>query len=116
MTRQQLHDTIAKAVKARAELILTVTHGLGELLPDTPFQGYLLGADLYQYGFVWGFLPQTGLYYKFMLDRIVTAKATKTKYAVRKDACYQFALEEEQFARLSGFDNIFGQAARYAGE
>lgn len=116
MTPNQVYDTIAKAINEKKELTLTVKHGLGDLLPNTPFQGYILGDDTYQYSFAWGFLPHTRLYYKFMLDSIVSAKATATAYATREDACYQHSIEEEHFARLEGFDNIYVQAARSAGK
>lgn len=116
MTTKQIYATIEKAINEGVEVILTVKHGLGDSIPDTAFEAYILGNDTYQYGFVWGRLTHQGLYYKLLLDNITAAKATSTKHAVRDDACYQHAIEEEHYARLQGFDNIYVQAARHAGK
>jgi hypothetical protein len=114
MTANQIYDTIEKAINTKTELTFTVKHGLGDTIPDTSFQAYILGNDTYQYAFTWGYLPGLNLYYKFMLDNIVLAKSTTKKYDVRDDACYQHAIEEEHFGRLVGFDNVYSQAARHA--
>lgn len=114
MTPKQVYDTIKKSINDKTELVLTVKHGLGDTIPNTPFQAYILGNDTYQYAFVWGFLAGQNLYYKFMLDNIVSAKATTIKYSVREDACYQYAIEEEHFEQIDGFDNVYSQAARHS--
>lgn len=114
MKPKQIYDTIEKAINDKKELVLTVKHGLGDTIPDTSFQAYILGDDTYQYAFVWGYLPGQNLYYKFMLDNITSSMLTTKKYSVREDACYQHALEEEHFGLLEGFDNIYAQAARHS--
>lgn len=114
MTATQIYDTIEKAIKNKNVLILTVKHGLGDTIPDTSFEAYILGDDTYQYSFTWGYLPDQKLYYKFMLSNIVLAKASTKKYDVREDACYQHSIEEEHYRSLAGFENIYIQAARTA--
>ena len=107
-----IYDTIQQAIDNKTELSLTVKHAFGESFPGTRFQAYILGDDAYQYKFVWGYLPDSNDYYRFSLDHITAAKATKDKYSVREDACYQYAIDEDHFARLQGFANIFNTAAR----
>lgn len=116
MSPKEIYEVIEKAINEKSELVLTVKHGLGDTIADTQLQGYRLGHDTYQYDYVWGYLPDLNLYYKFLLDQIVAAKATNAKYTVREDACYQYAIEEETFAQLDGFTNIYVQAARHANQ
>lgn len=116
MSVKEIYEVIEKAINEKSELVLTVKHGLGDLIPDTHFQAYRLGDDTYQYSYVWGYLPNLNLYYKFRLDQIVAAKATITKYGVREDACYQHSIEEDTYAQLEGFKNVYAQAARHANQ
>jgi hypothetical protein len=101
------YTKIQEGIRNNTEITLAVRHGLGDIIQDTTFQAYILGDDSYQYSFVWGYLPDLNLYYKFMLDNIITVKNTTKKYSVRKEASYQHAIEEEQFAILENFTNIF---------
>ena len=114
MNEYPLNSVIDKAINNSLELNLTVKHGFGELIPSTRFQAYILGNDTYQYAFTWGYLPDIGLFYKFMLSSIVDAKVTGKSFTSRNDACYQHAIEEEHFAVLDGFNNIYVQSARCA--
>lgn len=116
MSPKEIYEVLEKAINEKNEVVLTVKHGLGDTIPDTHFQGYRLGNDTYQYGYVWGYLSDLNLYYKFLLDQIVAVKVIETKYAVREDACYQHAIEEDTFAQLDGFKNIYAQAARLASQ
>jgi len=108
------YSKIENGIKNNTEVILAVRHGLGDIIEGTKFQPYILGDDSYQYSFVWGFLPDFNLYYKFMLDNIITVKNTTIEYFVREDACYQHAIEEEQFAVLKNFQNIYNNAAKHS--
>lgn len=114
MTKKQIYETIEKAINTKTELILTVKHGLGSIIDNTHFQPYILGDDTYQYSFIWGYLSEQNLYYKFILDNIVAAKLSVKKYDVREDACYQYSCEEEHFGHIEGFENAYFQAARHA--
>lgn len=112
MTPNQIYAVIEKAINTQTELLLTVKHGLGGNIDNTSFQPYILGDDTYQFGFVWGYLTHSGLYYKFFLDNISFAKLTTKKYNVREDACYQHSIEEEHYCRSETFDNIYAQSAQ----
>ena len=116
MSPKEIYEIIEKAINEKSELVLTVKHGLGDTIANTQFQAYMLGHDTYQYDYVWGYLSDLNLYYKFLLDQIVAVKLTNVKYAAREDACYQYAIEEETFAQLDGFTNIYAQAARHANQ
>jgi hypothetical protein len=113
MTAKQIYEIIEKGLNNTTELSISVKHGLGTTIDDTHFQAYILGSDTYQYSFVWGYLPGQNLYYKFMLNNISAIKLTSKKYKVRKDACYQYSIEEEHYGCLDGFDNIYMQAAQH---
>lgn len=113
MTRNQIYETLEKAINNKSEIMLSAKHGLGSLIDGMRFQPYILGDDSFQYPFVWGYLPGNNEYYKFMLDNVVATKSVAAKYDVREDACYQHAINEDHFARLTGFDNIYGQAAKH---
>lgn len=115
METNQIYDTIQRAIDAKMELSFNYKHGIGGEISNV-FHAYILGDDTMQYSFVWGYLPDQGLYYKFMLSNIVSAKLLTKKYAVREDACYQYSIEEEHFNRVEGFTNSFGEAARLAGQ
>lgn len=114
MSSKSIYDTIREAIQTKQEVILEVKHGAGGTIPNTYFQAYILGSDTYQYDFVWGSLGSDGLYYKFLLDNIISAKSTNIKYTVSSEACYQHALEEEHYQRIEGFANVYSQGAKNA--
>ena len=114
MTAKTIYNSIETAIDTNSEIKLSVKHGLGSNIDNTLFQPYILGDDTYQYSFVWGYLPGLNLYYKFRLTDILSADLLQTKFNVREDACYQYAIEEDHFAKLSGFTNIYLQAAKTA--
>ncbi len=109
---KKIIDTIDKAIQEKKALILRVKHGLGSTLEDIGFEPYIYGDDTLQYPFVWGYLSHSGLFYKLLLDHIISAKLTEESFSVRPEACYQYALEEEHFSVLKGFSNVYGQEAR----
>jgi len=112
MTQKEIYQKIEQALQEKTELLLTVKHGLGEIIPNIAFQPYVLGDDAFQYSFTWGYQSDNKDYYRFMLSSIVSAKKTKIKYDVRTDACYQYAIDEDHFGRLAGFDNIYNGPAK----
>jgi hypothetical protein len=107
-----LVDIIKKGIEDKIELILTAKYGLGDKNLEVPFQPYIYGEDSMQYQFVWGYLSYPMLFYKFHMDNIVSAKLSDTTFTVLPNACYQYAIEEERYAVLPDFDNIYADAAR----
>jgi hypothetical protein len=110
-----LVKTIREAIKTQRELLLTVKHGLGDEL-EVPFQPYIQGQDKMQYEFVWGYLSYSMVFYKLYIENIISAKLTDVTYTVLPNACYQYALEEEHYAVLQDFHNIYSDAARLGTE
>ncbi len=102
-------ETIQKAIKLATELRISARHGHGDYI-DTILQPYIQGDDTYQYRFVWGYIPHNGLYYKFFLDNIKSAKLGSLTYTARPDAVYLYSIEESLYAVLPGFDKISFEA------
>lgn len=113
MKESEVYKEIEKGIEEKSELLFSVKHGLGKVIDNISFQAYILGDDTFQYSFVWGYIPGQNLYYKFMLENIISISQTTKEYNVRLDACYQYAINETHFMRLDKFKNIYGEAARH---
>jgi len=74
-------------------------------------QPYIYGDDIFQYSFVWGYLPDRKVCYKFLLDNIRKVVLTKTNYKVVPEVSYQYSLEEEHYDVLQGFRRIYAEEA-----
>lgn len=112
MNKEEIYSIIKKGIKEQNTVILSVRHGLGSVINNTKFEPYILGDDAYQFPFTWGYLPYQNIFYKFDLNNILSAKLGNEKFEISDDACYQYAIEEEHFAEVDGFNNIFIKAAR----
>jgi hypothetical protein len=111
MTKEEIYNIIDQGINQKQTLILSVRHGLGSVINNTKFDPYIVGDDTYQFQFAWGYLPEQNLFYKFDLDNIESAKLGNEKFEISEEACYQYAIEEEHFAEVEGFKNIFMKAA-----
>ncbi len=116
MTIEEIYNVIDQGVNQKKTLILSVRHGLGSVIDNTIFSPYILGDDTYQFQFAWGHLPELNLFYKFYLDNIESAKLGNEKFEISEEACYQYAVDEEHFAEVDGFKNIFIKAAKTTSE
>jgi hypothetical protein len=108
MEENRIKQAIKKAIDSNKTLDLTIKHGVGDTI-EISLDPYILGSDTMQYDFVWGYIPFNKLYYKLILDFILSARVSEKKFEVQNDAVYLFALEEEHFEIVGGFDNIYGQ-------
>ena len=117
MDSNVIYEIIERAINDKKELIINMKYASGhgrDTLDDLSFQPYILGDDTMQFGFVWGYLSSNHLYYKILLENIITAKLTSRKFDVKDDACYQYIDEESHFAMLDKFKNYFRGPARIA--
>ena len=103
MTKLEIGNTVQMAIENAQSVTIKFKHGVGEEL-TLPFDPYIYGDDTMQYSFVWGYLPQNNLYYKFMFDIVTSVKLTPDKFSVKDDAVYLYAIEEEHWCRVSGIE------------
>ena len=90
---------IIKAIEDHETLLIKMKYGLGNEL-ELEFDPYIYGDDIMQYKFVWGYLPWSKLYYKLMVDFIISIKKTNKKFELNKGAMYINSLEEKHYASL----------------
>jgi hypothetical protein len=103
----EIYERLNTAISKNKAIILTVKNGLGSEIKELKFYPYILGDDSFQFAFVWGQLQESKLFYKFNLQNIIELKISQEVFNYSNNACYQYALEEEHYNTISGFDNIF---------
>ena len=112
MDNKEIYEVIKLGVKENRTLNISVRNGLGSIIKDIEFEPYIIGDDTFQFSFAWGHLPQQGLFYRFKLENILSANFRSKNFQISSDACYQYAIEEEHFAVVDDFTNMFVQTAR----
>lgn len=87
-------------------MVVTLKYSGGSEL-ETEMNPYILGEDIMQYEFVWGFLPHSGNYYKLELDKVVSVKDTIKRFKVEPEAVYLYAIEERHTAVVAPWHRVF---------
>jgi hypothetical protein len=102
MHQSVIYNLIKEAINQKRELKMNIKYGLGDNSDsiEVEFQPYVLGSDIFQYSYVWGYLPHDDTYYKFLLNLINSVKASGDTYTVRANPPYPYALGEEHYASL----------------
>lgn len=98
------YSRIIRGITGKTEIILAVSHNKGNIIENILFEPYIIGSDLFEYTFVWGYLPEAKIYYKFMIGNILTVKNTSKQISIREDASYHTTMSERQFAILESFE------------
>lgn len=96
MKSTDIEKKIIEAIENHKTILITFKYGLGDDL-EIEFDPYIYGSDTMQYGFVWGFLPWSNLFYKLMFDFIISVKTTGKIFKIQSDAIYLYAMEEEHY-------------------
>jgi hypothetical protein len=113
MKNQDFNAIIREAVKNKQTLEFEVRYGIGNDFLKIELDTYIFGADIYQYDFVWGYLPDEQKYYKLMLEFIYSINQTHKNFIVQNDALYLYASEEEHWSRVDDEENenlkVYGQ-------
>ena len=92
-------EKIIAAIENHETLLVKMKYGLGNEF-EVEFDPYIFGDDIMQYKFVWGYLPSNKLYYKLIVDFIISIKKTNKKFEFNKGAMYINSFEEEHYASL----------------
>jgi hypothetical protein len=95
----KIEEKIIHAIENHETLLIKMKYGLGNEL-EVEFDPYIYGSDIMQYGFIWGFLPWNRLYYKLMVDFIISIEKTNKKFELNTKAMYINSSEEEFYASL----------------
>ena len=103
MSAQPFEALIIKAIDSQTDLIIEVktpTEGSIELR----FSPYLYGYDFLHLPFIWGFLPDQQVLYRFYLDRILAIWSGATRFSLRPGPIYLYGSEEEHLRQIDGLD------------
>jgi hypothetical protein len=100
------YELLEKAIKNKQVVDITFKQGLGEDL-TVPFHPYIIGSDLMQCDFVWGFLPNNRLQYKFDFNKISKVKLQKNTFNVLEGMIYHNADDEEHYCVVDGFTKTY---------
>lgn len=103
----RIYELLRKAINEKKEVHIKFKYGIDGTPLSVVFHPYILGEDLMQYYFVWGFLPVNQLPYKFLLDNVIDVKISSTSFILNNKLAYHYALEEEHYVSISGFERIF---------
>jgi hypothetical protein len=98
-----IENKIIDAIENHKTILIKFKYGLGQEL-EIEFDPYIYGSDTMQYGFVWGFLPSSGLFYKLIFDFIISVRSTNKKFTVEPDTMYLYAIEEDHRIRVKEMD------------
>lgn len=103
---KDISSLIREAIETSKQIIVKMKYGLGtEITVD--FQPYIHGHDIMQFEFTWGYLPFNKVFYKIHLENIISINISEITFTVLPEAIYLWSIEEEHFATLVGFRNIF---------
>jgi hypothetical protein len=103
MKHFEIDEIIKRAILDNQTITVKFKHGTGDEL-ELDFDPYIYGDDTMQYGFVWGYLPTNLLFYKFMVDSIISVKLTQQTFIVHSEARYLYSLEEEHWGRVKAIE------------
>ena len=109
MSKNNYH-LIYEAIATSKQVRIKFQHGLGKEI-QMDFQPYILGSDIFQHDFVWGYLLFPKTFYKFRLSDIVSILLTEITYTVLPDAVYLYMSQEEHYASLLGFHNVYDKSS-----
>ncbi len=104
-----IQELMEDAIHSKAEVLIEAQNGLGNYI-ITRFQPYIIGTDAFEFDFVWGYLPLTHSYYRFMLDTITRVILSENAYEANFDAIYQYASGEKHSCVLQGFEMIYNRS------
>lgn len=107
---KEITDIISGAIHSAKAVHIKLWHTYYDSVPVV-LNPYIYGLDILGYEFVWGCLARDMTYYKIFIDLITDATITEKEFIVDKSACYQYAMEEDHYAVLQGFGNIYAGAA-----
>jgi hypothetical protein len=96
MTTNAEDELIQKAIREKRRLLLTVEHGLGQVI-EIRFDPYIFGQDTWQRYFVWG-LDSSLHCYKYYLDWVKNVKLEGSEFKVDPHAVYYYSIDEEHYA------------------
>lgn len=106
-----LIDIIKSAIYQKKELLLKVKSDQEpNQFVEVLMQPYVLGDDILQYEFVWGYLTDKQVFYKVLTDLIISAEAIEIPYTVIEDATYDYSIGEEHFCVLEGLGIKYAEA------
>lgn len=112
--QKMLIDTIQSAIHEKKELLLKIKSGdESETSLEVFMQPYVLGNDVLQYSFVWGFLSHNGLFYKVLTDWIISAETIEIPYTVQEGVVYEQSPGEEHICVLEGLPIHFTDAGTF---
>jgi hypothetical protein len=106
-------ETIKQSIRAAQVIEIEYLYGLqkddrvSNSFVNVTIHPYIYGLDIYQYTFVWAYIPFVNTFYKFLVDNIRKVTITDITYTVLPEAIYPYALEEEHYSVLLGFDKVF---------
>lgn len=116
MTDKEIDAAIQQALAEGKKLWLLVTTGNESDRYD--FEPYLYGTDVMSHDFLWGYIPQLFVYYKFRFTDIQRAEVSSESIAVdpaRLPIEYYYHDDEVMLGALASlYDNGKGDLHTYA--
>lgn len=103
MSALSFEKLIIEAIDTQTDLIIEVktpTDGSIELR----FAPYLYGYDFLHLPFIWGYLPDQQVLYRFYLDRILAVWSGSVHFTLRPGSIYLYGSEEEHLRQIDGLD------------
>jgi len=104
MTAQEMDDVIRQALAGGKMLWLVVKLGQEGYINDRlGFDPYLYGIDVMGHDFLWGYMPQSSIYYKFRVTDILKAEVSSESVEITPDRLpieYYYHEDEEIMGAL----------------
>ena len=110
MEKKDVSELIKESIQTCKQVTIKMKSGFGREI-SISFHPYIYGHDIFQFEFVWGYYPVAHVFYKILTENISSISISEITYTVLPDAIYQYSLEEEHFAVLVGFHNIFSESS-----
>lgn len=100
------HPELRDAIHKKKQV--SITYRSGTDIRDSAsvlLHPLVLGKDRFGYEFVWGLLPDTGVYYKFLTEKLTRVDPTNEPFVLLSDALYLNAAGEHWQIVYEGFDD-----------
>lgn len=102
MENFNLTHLIKTAIEAKKELVVKLKSNSTFSSQEVRFYPYIFGADLLNFKFIWGYLPELKTFYSLPLQQIEEAEPNFSTYSPFSFAKYLKPQGEKHFCVLEG--------------
>ncbi|MDN4165038.1 hypothetical protein QWY31_05960 [Cytophagales bacterium LB-30] len=106
MVNRKTIDELKYAVNNRLTIKVKMKHGLGDNL-EIEIDPYIIGSDLMQYDFIWGYISHSRTFYKLMLNFVQSIKLTSKNFKTLPKTVYLYSNEEDHYESVDDI-TIYG--------